>query len=258
MDIVAGLYLVKEFSDPACVIIKHRTPCGVASASTLKEAYLDALKTDKMSAYGGVYCFNKKIDLGTAQELIEMFVDTLIAPDFESSALQLLKEKEKMTILRREAGPDIYQEIHSVPGGFLIQDRDISNLSPDQMIEVSQQKPDSVTKDELFFAWNVVKHSRSNAIAICTGSRALGVGSGQTSRVDAVKQAIERSGDEVQGAVLASDAFFPFPDSIKLASEAGIKAIISPQGSIRDQEVVQAADEAGIILVFTKIRSFKH
>jgi len=258
LDLTAGWYLVREFDQPACAIIKHRSPCGAATANTLKQAYLDALKTDKMSAYGGVYVFNQVIDEETATELIEMFVDLIFAPGYTDEALKLLKTKSKMKILQKNPGEEIIYDIDPVPAGFVVQEKDYNTLDDSQIEVVSTKQPDETTMESLKFAWKVVKHSRSNAIAIAKGSRALGIGSGQTSRVDATESAIKRSGDEVTGAVLAGDAFFPFPDSIVKAADVGVKAIISPKGSIRDQQVIDAANEHGLILVFTSVRSFKH
>ncbi len=258
LDVLAGLQLIREFSEPGCVIIKHRTPCGAATADNLTKAYLDALETDKMSAYGGVYCFNRIIDINTAKELVNMFVDTIIAPGYEEQALLMLKNKKKTLILKDNNVPLPKFDIHEIPNGLVLQERDIHRISSTDIKIVSEKKPDDNTIDELLFAWNIVKHSRSNAIAITRETMALGIGSGQTSRYDAAKQAIERAGDRVKGAVMASDAFFPFRDTIDLAAKHGIRAVISPAGSIRDQESIDAANEHNIILVFTNVRAFKH
>lgn len=258
LDINAGWNLVSEFSDSTCVIIKHRTPCGTASAETQKEAYVRALQTDKISAYGGVYVFNKPVEVETANEMVKMFVDVLFAPKYEPGVLEILKQKEKLTILQKRPGPETRKELSIIPDGFVIQDRDTNNLSSDQFEIVSSATPTQEEIAQLKFAWKVVKHSRSNAIVITKGTRTLGIGSGQTSRINAVKQALKQAGDVVEDGVLASDAFFPFSDSIHLAADAGIKLIIAPKGSIRDSECVAAADLHKIKLVFTNVRAFKH
>ncbi|MHA2504657.1 MAG: bifunctional phosphoribosylaminoimidazolecarboxamide formyltransferase/IMP cyclohydrolase, partial [Candidatus Kariarchaeaceae archaeon] len=258
LDIGSGLDLLSEFEDPSCVIIKHRTPCGVASAQELKDAYLNALATDSLSAYGGVFLLNRQVDLNTAKELATMFVDVLIAPGYASGVLEVFSTKSKIKILTYD---DIVLDtrlISQVPGGIVVQDRDMTPLTDDLMEVRSQKKPDIQTVSELKFAWKIVKHAKSNAIVVCKASRALGIGSGQTSRVEAAESAIRKSGADAKGAVLASDAFFPFADSIELVAGAGIRAVIAPKGSIRDQEVVDAANRLGLILVFTSIRAFKH
>lgn len=258
LDINAGWNLISEFEGPTCVIIKHRTPCGVASAETQNEAYIDALETDKIAAYGGVYVFNKPIEVETAHELVKMFVDVIFAPGYQDGTLKILQQKEKMTILERRPGAVTRQELNILPDGFVIQDRDVNLLSNDQLDMVSIEKPNPEELELIKFAWKVVKHSRSNAIVITKGTRTLGIGSGQTSRVNAVKQAIKQAGSGGQDGVLASDAFFPFSDSIHLAAEACIRLIIVPKGSIRDDECIAAANSHGIKLVFSNVRSFKH
>ncbi|MFV2015197.1 MAG: bifunctional phosphoribosylaminoimidazolecarboxamide formyltransferase/IMP cyclohydrolase, partial [Candidatus Heimdallarchaeota archaeon] len=258
LDINAGWNLISEFKDPSCVIIKHRTPCGVASAKNQTEAYYEALETDKIAAYGGVYIFNNPISINTATELVKMFVDVLFAPGYEEEALEILRQKEKLTILERRPGPETRKELSLIPDGFVIQDRDRNILNDDQLEFVSLNKPSKTELEILKFAWKVVKHSRSNAIAITKGTRTIGIGSGHTSRINAVKQAIEQAGSVVEGGILASDAFFPFADSIHLAAAAGIKLIITPKGSIRDDECVAAANSHNIKLVFTSVRGFKH
>ncbi len=257
LDVKEGLALVRDFEKPACSVIKHRTPCGVGTADSTAEAYTRALVGDRLSAFGGVYCFNREIDIETAELLSQMFVDVLIAPDFSPEALEILGKK-KTVILRAKDVPQLERDLHEIPGGFVIQDRDVHLLDEGDYTVVSDTKPDESTLSELLFAWTVVKHSRSNAIVVSKGTTALGIGSGQTSRIDAAKQAIQKAGDEVQGAVMASDAFFPFRDTVDLAAEVGIKAVIVPSGSIRDQESVDAANEHGMILVHTSYRSFKH
>ena len=257
LDVKEGWTLVQEFEKPACVVIKHRTPCGVGVANTAAEAYNSALVGDKMSAFGGVYCFNCPVDKATADLLSKMFIDVLIAPDYSDEALDIISIK-KTVLLKSTRAKRLERDIHEIPGGFVMQESDHHQLSTGDYKVVTEKGVDENTIEELLFAWKVVKNSRSNAIAICKGSTALGIGSGQTSRIDAAKQAVEKAGDEVHGAVLASDAFFPFRDTVDLVAEAGIKAIIVPSGSIRDQESIDAANEHGIVMVHTKFRSFKH
>lgn len=258
LDVLEGFHIVEDFEMPACAIIKHRTPCGVGADPELAKAYEKALATDKLSAYGGVYCFNKEVGNDTAVLLVKMFVDTVIAPGYTEDALTILKQKENMLILKSTGLRPLTRDFHEIPGGFVIQDHDMKNLTVGDYEIVSETKPTEFEIEELLFAWKVVKHARSNAIVVSRGTEALGIGSGQTSRVDAAKQAIKRAGDRAAGAVLASDAFFPFRDTVDTAAKAGIKAIIVPKGSIRDQDSIDAANEHGMIFVHTSFRAFKH
>lgn len=256
-DVSAGYFLVNEFDSPSCAIIKHRTPCGVASNQNLKDAYHNALQTDSTSAYGGVFCFNKLVDLELATELLKMFVDVLVAPEYSDDALELLRVKERMKILKM--APTVpSHDIAAVMGGYVIQEYDSHLVRHDDLEIVSEKQPSTEVMADLIFAWKVVKHIKSNAIVVTKEYQTLGIGSGQTSRVDAAKIAIERAGNDTRGAVMASDAFFPFPDSVQLAAKAGIHAIISVKGSIRDKEVIEEANKLGLILVFNRMRGFKH
>ncbi len=257
LDLNAGMNIIDEFDTPACAIIKHRTPCGVAIDDKLINAYNKALASDKLSAFGGVYCFNRVIDEETAIALSEMFVDTIIAPAYDKNALDILTRKEKITILKRKTLPIVKHDISNIPGGFVVQEKDSNKLSSND-ITVVTDKEDNNAFDRANFAWKVVKHSKSNAIVICTDNATLGIASGETSRVDATRHAIERAGDNAKGAILASDAFFPFPDSVELAANAGISTIIVPKGSIRDQLSVDMANKHGITLIHTDFRAFKH
>lgn len=257
LDLIAGLDIIDEFREPSCAIIKHRTPCGVAINENILDAYRNALASDKLSAFGGVYCFNREIDEGTAKELVQMFVDTIIAPSYTSMAFDILKSKEKMTILERRPVARVHHEITNIPGGFVIQNKDIMDLKNSDC-KVVTSKPDNEAYNRAIFAWKVVKNSRSNAIVIASENATLGIGSGETSRVDATRLALERAGEKAKGAVMASDAFFPFADSVELAAMAGVKTIIVPKGSIRDQLSVDKANEFGITLIHTNYRAFKH
>lgn len=257
LDLTSGLEIVDQFEIPCCAIIKHRTPCGVATSDNLTIAYEGALACDKISAYGGVYCFNREINEETALKLSEMFVDTVIAPSYSTGAINILTKKEKLTILERRQVPAVHHDITTIPGGFVIQNHDIKELSSSD-IQIVAGGEDGSIYEKIIFAWKIVKHTKSNAIVIASESASFGIASGETSRVDAVRHAIERAGERAKGAILASDAFFPFADSVEMAAKAGISTVVVPRGSIRDDESIKAAERLGITLVFTKIRAFRH
>ncbi|HUR85108.1 MAG TPA: bifunctional phosphoribosylaminoimidazolecarboxamide formyltransferase/IMP cyclohydrolase [Solirubrobacteraceae bacterium] len=262
LDLDAARNLAREFSDPACVIVKHNNPCGVALGDGAPEAYGRAYATDPLSAFGGVIAFNRPIDTATAEALSQQFVEVLFAPGYEDGALEILTRKPSIRILedneRREpltAEPDIKQ----VMGGLLIQDRDIEFADRTEMEVATQREPTDEEWRDLLFAWQVCKHVRSNAIVLASDQATAGIGAGQMSRVDAVRLAVDKSRVEsLQGAVLASDAFFPFSDGPEIAIGAGITAIIQPGGSRNDPEVREAADAAGVAMVFTSRRHFRH
>jgi len=262
LDVDAAVNLIKEFEETACVIVKHNNPCGVAVRNRQIEAYREALSRDPKSAFGGIVAFNKPVELETAKALTEIFLEVVIAPDFESEAFEFLKERKKnLRIVRvknfysQPEGPD-YRRIN---GGILIQDRDLRLYNEWEV--VTDRKPSPEEINDLLFAWKVVKHVKSNSIVIAKNKATIGIGPGQTSRVDSLGIAIRKAvefGFSTDGSVLASEAFFPFRDSIDEASKHGIKAVIQPGGSIRDNEVIQAANEHGIAMVFTGMRHFKH
>jgi phosphoribosylaminoimidazolecarboxamide formyltransferase / IMP cyclohydrolase len=262
LDLDAARNLARDFTQPACVIVKHNNPCGVALGTSPVEAYERAFATDPLSAFGGVIAFNRPIDAGTAQRLSEQFVEVLFAPGYEDGALELLTQKPSIRILedneRREplsAEPDIKQ----VMGGLLIQDRDLEFGDRTEMEIVTRREPTDDEWRDLMFAWKVCKHVRSNAIVLGRDEATAGIGAGQMSRVDSVRLAIDKSRlESLAGAVLASDAFFPFADGPEIAISAGVTAIIQPGGSRRDPEVVEAADAAGVTMVFTSRRHFRH
>jgi phosphoribosylaminoimidazolecarboxamide formyltransferase / IMP cyclohydrolase len=263
VDIEAALELVREFEEPACCIIKHTNPCGTASAATLKDAYVRAYEADSVSAFGSVIGFNRRVDASTATELAKLFVEAIVAPGFEDEALGILSGRKNLRLLGVEpAGPEAptdgagYQ-VRRVSGGILVQDVDGRLIGPDSRVVTRNQPSDAEQKD-LAFAFRVVKHVKSNAIILARGGQTLGVGAGQMSRVDAVQISIQKAGAASKGAVLASDAFFPFRDSIDEAGKAGITAIIQPGGSQRDPEVIEAANEYGIAMIFAGLRHFKH
>lgn len=262
MDANAALELVKEFNQPAAVIIKHTNPCGTATDSVLCKAYLKALAADPVSAYGGIIGLNRELDGDTAREISHTFMEAVIAPSFSKEALEVMSAKANVRLL--EVG-DVKQpvlpkqwDVKKVNGGLLVQELDGGTVKPEELNVVSRKKPTPEQIEELLTAWKVVKHVKSNAIVVGREGQIVGVGAGQMNRVGSAKIAFEQAGEKAKGAVLASDAFFPFRDSIDEAAKAGIAAIIQPGGSMRDDECIQAADEHEIVMVFTGMRHFKH
>jgi phosphoribosylaminoimidazolecarboxamide formyltransferase/IMP cyclohydrolase len=264
LDVNAGRLLVQEFELPACAIIKHNNPCGVAVGGSVLEAYHAAFACDPLSAFGGVICVNRTVDRAFADALLQQFCEVLIAPEITEEAIELLSGKPNMRILEdgERRTPNIAErDLKRVMGGLLVQDRDMGLEDRTEMQAVTTRKPSEAEWGEMLFAWKVCKHVRSNAIVLSNDLASVGVGAGQMSRVDSVRLAIEKAraaGSSLHGAALASDAYFPFPDGPQLAIDAGVTAIIQPGGSIRDHEVVEAADAAGICMVFTHRRHFKH
>jgi phosphoribosylaminoimidazolecarboxamide formyltransferase/IMP cyclohydrolase len=261
LDLDAGRLLLSEFQIPACVIIKHNNPCGVAVGATPIEAYQRAYACDPMSAFGGTVCLNRSVDAELARVLIEQFIEVLFARGYDDEALEILAEKPNMRILddRERRTPNMIEpQLRQVVGGLLVQDRDADLEERGDMQVVSERRPTEAEWQELSFSWRVCKHVRSNAIVIARELRTIGVGAGQMSRVDAVRLALEKAHDGVRGGVMASDAYFPFPDGPELALEAGITALIQPGGSMRDPQVVEAVDRAGGAMVFTSRRHFLH
>ncbi len=261
LDLDAGRLLLAEFQIPACVIIKHNNPCGVAVGTTPLEAYQRAFACDPLSAFGGVICVNRSIDRELAEALVGQFVEVLFARGYEDDALEVLQTKPNTRILddrERRAANMIDPQLRQVLGGMLVQDRDSDLEDRGAMQVVSERRPTEAEWSEMLFAWKVCKHVRSNAIVLSRDLATIGIGAGQMSRVDSVRLAIEKSRSELAGAVMASDAYFPFPDGPHLAMASGITAIIQPGGSIRDPEVVAAVDEAGAAMVFTGRRHFRH
>jgi phosphoribosylaminoimidazolecarboxamide formyltransferase / IMP cyclohydrolase len=269
LDLDSARGLVDDFEQPACVIVKHNNPCGVAVGADALEAYLKALACDPLSAFGGVIVLNRPVGRGLAEELHKNFVEVLNAPGFEDGALEVLQQKEAIRILceeeRREPDPR-ERDLKRVHGGLLVQDRD-GDPEPREIMEVvTKTQPSEEQWRDLLFAWTVVRRVRSNAIVLAEDGATLGIGAGQMSRVDSVRLAVEKCrdarGDEAAslliGSVLASDAFFPFADGPELAILAGTKAVIQPGGSKRDAEVIEACDAAGVAMVFTKHRHFRH
>jgi phosphoribosylaminoimidazolecarboxamide formyltransferase / IMP cyclohydrolase len=264
LDLDSGRRVIEEFELPAAAIIKHNNPCGAAVGATLEEAFDKALATDPQSAFGGVFCFNRPVDLAVADKLAAMFVETVFAPGYDEDALAKLEEKPNVRLLEnqeRRTIPVTEHDIKRVRGGILVQDRDTGMEERELMDVVTERKPSEPEWGELLFAMRVCKHVRSNAIVLGRGLGTVGVGAGQMSRVDSVRIAIDKAraaGHSLDGAALASDAFFPFADGPQLAIDAGVRAIIQPGGSQRDPEVIDACNAAGVAMVFTARRHFRH
>jgi phosphoribosylaminoimidazolecarboxamide formyltransferase / IMP cyclohydrolase len=262
-DLSAARLLVAELDRPGCVIVKHANPCGVAVAETAEEAYAKALAADRVSAYGGVVVLNRAVTAALASALVEQFVEVLFAPAYDQEAVEILAHKSSVRVLEhtdQRAPDDDERDYRRVVGGLLVQDRDRVDGGRASMKVVSGEVADEQW-DDLLFAWSVVKHVTSNAIVLARGGQTLGIGAGQMSRVDAVRLAIDKGhehGHALVGAVLASDAFFPFADGPRLALDAGVTALIQPGGSKRDPEVIEAVSAAGAAMVFTGRRHFRH
>jgi phosphoribosylaminoimidazolecarboxamide formyltransferase/IMP cyclohydrolase len=263
-DSDAALECVKQFSAPACVIVKHANPCGVAVAGNILEAYEKAFKTDPTSAFGGIIAFNQPLDANTAKSIIDrQFVEVIVAPSIDDGAAAVLTEKKNVRVLRTgdwEAASGGF-EFKKVSGGLLVQGSDLGKITADDLEVVTEKTPTPEQIDDMLFAWTVVKYVKSNAIIFCKDNMTIGVGAGQMSRVYSTRIAAIKAADEgleVRGSVMASDAFFPFRDGIDAAAETGIAAIIQPGGSMRDDEVIKAANEHGLAMVFTGMRHFRH
>jgi len=263
-DSDAALECVKQFASPACVIVKHANPCGVAVASGILEAYEKAFRTDPTSAFGGIIAFNRPLDAATAKAIIDrQFVEVIVAPEIGDDAAEILKEKKNVRVLRTGELPESTGgfDFKKVSGGLLVQGSDMGRITADDLKVVTDKAPTPAQIEDMLFAWTVVKYVKSNAIIFCKDNMTIGVGAGQMSRVYSTRIAAIKAADEeleVRGSVMASDAFFPFRDGIDAAAETGIAAIIQPGGSMRDDEVIQAANEHGLAMVFTGMRHFRH
>lgn len=259
LDTNAALACVQEFESDACVIVKHCNPCGVALGINIQEAFLQAHKADSTAAFGGIIALNRPCDEDTAKAICESFFEVLIAPGFTEEALRQFTSKPALRVLElpmRTTGNQLNYQF--IQGGLLVQTTGDDTLDVRQWQVVTEKTPNSQEMDALLFAWKVVKHVKSNAIVLAKNNQTLGIGPGQVSRVDAVETALRKAGTSARQAILASDAFFPFRDSIDLLAEAGLSAIIQPGGSIRDQEVINACNQHGLAMVFTGTRCFKH
>ncbi len=264
-DTDAALECVKSFDEPACVIVKHANPCGVATGDRIRDAYHRAFRTDPASAFGGVIAFNRTLDAETAAAIVErQFVEVVVAPRIEAAALAPLSRKENVRVLEcgeLPAAPGAGLDLKRVTGGLLVQDRDTGTVAAGGLEVVTRRAPTEAEMRDLLFAWKVVRFVKSNAIVYCRDGMTVGIGAGQMSRVWSARIAGLKARDEgleVRGSVLASDAFFPFRDGIDAAAEAGVAAVIEPGGSVRDDEVIAAADEHGMAMVFTRMRHFRH
>jgi phosphoribosylaminoimidazolecarboxamide formyltransferase / IMP cyclohydrolase len=261
LDLDSARRLLEEYELPAAVIVKHNNPCGVAVGGSLLEAYERALATDPVSAYGGVFVFNRKVDAALAEELSKIFVELVFAKGYDDEALEILTRKPNVRILNdseRRDEPIGEHDTRRVRGGLLVQDRNSDVEMRDDMQVVTERRPSEQEWGDLLFAWKACKHVRSNAIVIAKDLATAGIGAGQMSRVDSVRLAVEKARVPLDGGALASDAFFPFADGPQAAIEAGVRSIIQPGGSKRDQEVIDACDEAGVAMVFTTRRHFRH
>ena len=259
VDADAAWQLVSDFDQLTCAVIKHTNPAGVALGATAEEAYRRALACDPISAFGGIVAFNRRVDETAARAVTEIFLEVIIAPDYDSAALDVLRTKKNLRVLR--AGAPLTSEgleYRQISGGMLVQTRDTHKLKREELKVVTKRAPSEKEIADLLFAWTVCKHTKSNAIVYAKDKQTVGVGAGQMSRVDSVKLAAMRAQLPVKGSVLASDAFFPFRDGIDEAAKHGITAIIQPGGSVRDEEAIAAADEHGLAMVFTGVRHFKH
>lgn len=262
-DADAALRIAREFDEPAVVALKHMNPCGIGTAATIEEAYDFAYDADPVSIFGGILVANREIDLATAEKMHKLFLEIIIAPAFAPEAFEVLSAKKNlrlMTLDFSEKNQTTASEKVSVLGGLLVQDQDVIKETPQAWQVVTKRQPTAEELTALAFAWKAVKHVKSNAIVLANHHQTVGIGAGQMNRVGSVKIAIQQAeaADKMAGAVLASDAFFPMGDSVTYAAEHGIKAIIQPGGSIKDQQSIEAADEAGIAMVFTDVRHFRH
>lgn len=261
VDVDAAVALIDEFDTPTFAILKHTNACGVASRNNLQAAWKDALACDPISAFGGVIICNGKIDAATAKEINKLFFEVLIAPEYEQEAIEILQEKKNRIILRRKPLELPAKQFKTLLNGVIEQDKDLQIEGPELMNPVTALKPSEQEIADLFFANKLVKHTKSNTIILAKNQTLLASGVGQTSRVDALRQAILKAqtfGFELKGAVMASDAFFPFPDCVEIAAEAGISAVLQPGGSIKDQDSINMANQKNISMVCTGVRHFKH
>jgi phosphoribosylaminoimidazolecarboxamide formyltransferase len=264
-DADGALGLVKEFDEPAAAVIKHTNPAGCATADDLATAYEHALATDPMSAFGGIVALNRECDAATAEQVVESFKEVVVAPGYTAEALSVLREEDNLRVLDTGAFGERTERRREKPlvGGRLVQERDEQVLSPDELEVVTEREPTDAQVGTMCFAWQVIKHVKSNAIVFADDTETVGIGMGQVSRVDAVRLAAMKAdehaeGKSAAGAVMASDAFFPFPDGIEAAAEAGIEAVVQPGGSVNDEDVIAAADEQDISMAHTGQRAFRH
>src|SRR6056297_111384 len=264
-DADGALNLIKEFDEPAAAVIKHTNPAGCATADSIAEAYDKALRTDAKSAFGGIVALNRECDADTAEQVVDSFKEVVVAPGYTDAALDVLTDKKNLRVLDVGELGEVSERLTEKPivGGRLVQERDLASPDPEEFEVVTEREPTDEELETMSFAWQTLKHVKSNGIAFATGTETVGLGVGQVSRVDAVELAAKKAerdaeAKDAEGAVMASDAFFPFPDGIDAAAEAGIEAVIQPGGSVNDEDVIEAADEHGMAMVFTGMRCFRH
>lgn len=262
VDVAAAVELVNDLDNYSCAIIKHTNPCGAASAKNTYDSYIKALSSDPVSAFGGIVAFNSEVDILTAKKLNEIFLEIIIAPSYSKEAItELMLKKNRRILVQKKSFSDDENIVKGIPSGILVQEKDKSKFNSDELKIVTKHRLDESLLDEMKFAWTVCKHTKSNTIIFAKDKKILGVGAGQMSRVDSARIAsmkANENGHDLTGAIAASDAFFPFADGLTEIAKNGIKAVIQPGGSVRDEEVIRAADEHGITMVFTGIRNFKH
>jgi len=259
-DADGALATLKEFEVPACVVVKHANPCGTAIGNDISEVFKQSYNADALSAFGGIIAINRTCNKNIAEEIVKVFAEIVLAPDYEPEALEILAKKKNLRVLELGKITPLKHglEFKYVDGGLLLQDSDTKAVDRKEIKVVTNRQPSEGELNDMMFAWKVMKHIKSNGILIAKNNTTIGVGAGQVSRVDAVDMAIKKSGDKITGSILASDAFFPFRDSIDKIAKTGIKAIIQPGGSIKDREVIDACNEHGIAMAFTGVRCFKH
>ena len=262
VDLEAALQLAMEFRRPAAVIVKHNNPCGTAEQESLSDAYVKALACDPVSAYGGVMAFNRPVDAATAEEIAKIFVECIVAPGYEAAALEKFAAKKNLRLLQLpswdSAGHESDLEVKRISGGLLVQEQDRHELAPGDLKVVTRRAPTRAEIEDLLFGWKVCKHVKSNAIVFARAGQTVGIGAGQMSRVDSVKIAVMKAQLPLAGSAVASDAFFPFPDGVEEAGGAGATSVIQPGGSVRDADVIAAADALNIAMVFCGVRHFRH
>ena len=261
VDLDAAWSVAQEFADPACAIVKHNNPCGTAEQATLAAAYRQALACDPVSAFGGVLAFNRSMDAETAAEVAKLFVECIIAPAYDSAAREILAGKKNLRLMQMDPAPQQKRppwDLKRISGGVLVQEPDTLTITESDLKVVTKRQPGREELRDLLFGWKVAKHVKSNAIVFARGGRTLGVGAGQMSRVDSVKIAVFKAQESLAGSAVASDAFFPFSDGVEEAGRAGATSVIQPGGSVRDAEVIAAADGLNMAMVFTGVRHFRH
>ncbi|MCM3739407.1 bifunctional phosphoribosylaminoimidazolecarboxamide formyltransferase/IMP cyclohydrolase [Oceanobacillus luteolus] len=259
-DANAALEIVEEYSEPAAVAVKHMNPCGIGVADSLSQAFQSAYDADPVSIFGGIIALNREVDAATAEILSGIFLEIVVAPGFTNEALEILTQKKNIRLLEVDMTQtkEVTHKLTSVSGGVLIQHQDAGRVTADDIKVVTKRQPTEKEIADLLFAWKAVKHVKSNAIVLAKDNQTIGIGAGQMNRVGSAKIAIEQAGEKAQGSVLASDAFFPMPDTVENAIKAGVTAIIQPGGSNRDQDSIDVCDEHGIAMVYTNMRHFKH